>query len=82
MNVRLSPELEDLVREKVETGLCRDETEVIAEALRLLDRFDHSVAGGKERLREALRFGLEDIAEGRFTSIDDEDGLRKFFDEL
>jgi antitoxin ParD1/3/4 len=82
MDVTLSPELEDLVREKVETGLYRDESEVIAEALRLLDRLDQPSAAGEENLRAAIQVGLEDIAAGRFSAIDNEDELRAFFDSL
>ena len=73
MDVRLTPELEDLVREKVETGLYRDESEVVAEALRLLDRVEQGSEPQLDRLREARNMefhGLvagvaDDIGEGR-----------------
>jgi antitoxin ParD1/3/4 len=82
MKLKLAPELEDLVREKVETGLYRDEGEVVAEALRLLDRLDQASAPRREALRAAVRSGLDDIANGRFTTIESEDELVAFFDAL
>ncbi|MEZ6016079.1 MAG: type II toxin-antitoxin system ParD family antitoxin [Planctomycetota bacterium] len=57
MNVNLTPELEDLVRRKVEAGLYNNQSEVIREALRLLAEQD--------RLREAHMDGLQRaLAEG------------------
>lgn len=40
MNVSLTPELEDFVKDKVETGLYTSASEVIRESLRLLNRQD------------------------------------------
>jgi antitoxin ParD1/3/4 len=82
MVVNLSPELQELVREKVESGLYRDEGEVIAEALRLLDRVDQTYAGGEEDLRAAIQKGFDDIAAGRYTVINNEEELIAFFDDL
>jgi antitoxin ParD1/3/4 len=82
MDVTLSPELEDLVREKVETGLYRDETEVVAEALRLLDRVDRSYGDDTQALREAVQKGFDDIAAGRSTTIRNEAELAAFFEDL
>ncbi len=41
MAVTLSPQLEELVRRKVESGLYQSAGEVLEEALRLLDERDH-----------------------------------------
>ena len=57
MNVHLSPELEALVRRKVESGLYNNHSEVIREGLRLIEEQD--------RLREAHMKGLQAaLAEG------------------
>ena len=47
MNVSLTPELERLVKEKVESGLYQTASEVVREALRLLKERDHA----REQLR-------------------------------
>jgi len=41
MNVSLTPELEELVNEKVRSGLYQTASEVVREALRLLKQRDH-----------------------------------------
>jgi antitoxin ParD1/3/4 len=64
MVVTLSPELEDLIREKVASGDYRDEGDVIRRALLLLDeqeRFD--------ALEAALDEGEADLREGRVTVV-------------
>jgi antitoxin ParD1/3/4 len=61
MTISLTPRLEDLIREKVESGLYADADAVLTEALRLLDERDRF-----RRLRAALADGEK--GEGiRFT---------------
>ena len=52
MNVNLTPQLEALVRQKVESGLYGSASEVVREALRLLDEQDRLRAARLEQLRE------------------------------
>ncbi|HSC29149.1 MAG TPA: type II toxin-antitoxin system ParD family antitoxin [Vicinamibacterales bacterium] len=52
MNVSLTPELEELVNEKVRSGLYQTASEVVREALRLLKQRDDEArraAAGDER---------------------------------
>ena len=81
MDVRLTPELEDLVREMVETGLYRDESDVVAEALRLLDRFQSSPSRD-QALREAVQQGIDAIARGDFTRVNSPEELNALFKDL
>jgi antitoxin ParD1/3/4 len=60
MNVKLSPELEELIRQKVESGLYSDASEVVLEAVRQLDERDRRLAW----LRSEVAKGLEDIELG------------------
>jgi antitoxin ParD1/3/4 len=67
MQISLTPELEELVRRKLESGLYGDASEVVREALRLLAARDELDRLKLERLRAALvageRSGLvEDFA--------------------
>ncbi|MGH2533289.1 MAG: type II toxin-antitoxin system ParD family antitoxin [Thermomicrobiales bacterium] len=59
MNVNLTPHLETLVRQKVETGRYNNASEVVREALRLMEERDHL-----NRLRAAIAVGDEQIARG------------------
>ena len=63
MNVSLTPELERLVNEKVESGMYQTASEVVREALRLLKERDHA----REQLRADVQSGFNQLArdEGR-----------------
>src|SRR5205823_11592975 len=66
MNVSLTPELERLVNEKVESGLYQTASEVVREALRLLKERDHA----RERLRADVQAGFDDLARGEGRAYD------------
>ncbi len=59
MNVTLTPELVTMIREKVESGLYNNSSEVVREALRLMERQDR-----EDRLRAALTVGMAEIDRG------------------
>jgi antitoxin ParD1/3/4 len=76
MNVNLTPELERFVQQKVETGRYNSASEVVREALRLLEQ--------KEQLRQLQILELRKrIAEG-LTSLDRGEAVdgEQFLDEL
>lgn len=66
MNVSLTPELERLVNEKVESGLYQTASEVVREALRLLKERDHA----REQLRADVQAGLDQFARGEARAHD------------
>jgi len=76
MVVHLTPELEEFVRAKLETGRYGSEDEVVADALRLLDERDRRLA-----LESALDQGEADLREGRFVEVADGDELKALFSE-
>ncbi|MDA8305575.1 MAG: type II toxin-antitoxin system ParD family antitoxin [Deltaproteobacteria bacterium] len=59
MNISLTPQLEELVKRKVESGLYGSASEVMREALRLLDERDRLQAMRIEELRAEIKKGLE-----------------------
>jgi antitoxin ParD1/3/4 len=60
MNVSLTPKLEGYVKAKVKTGDYNNASEVVREALRLLQREEEEIRERKvARLRKALRTGIE-----------------------
>jgi antitoxin ParD1/3/4 len=61
MNISLTPRLEAMIREKVESGLYNNSSEVVREALRLMEQED---ALKRERLRAAIAVGMNEIARG------------------
>lgn len=64
MNINLTPQLEALVREKVASGLYGSASEVIREALRLLEEQDRIRAIKLEQLRRDIREGIESGSAG------------------
>lgn len=66
MNVSLTPELEQLVNQKVSSGLYQTASEVVREGLRLLIERDQRT----ESLRRDIRAGFEAVARGEYTDYD------------
>lgn len=79
MDVTLTPQLEDLVRQKVETGRYVDASDVIGEALRLLDSHER-LARFRESLVEADR--ELDRGEGEEWSPELMERLKREGDEM
>lgn len=59
MNVNLTPQLEELVRSKVASGLYSSASEVVREALRLLEEQDRLREAKLDQLRSEVRRGLD-----------------------
>ncbi len=59
MNINLTPQLEKLVRSKVASGLYTSASEVVREALRLMDEQDKLRVAKLQQLRSDVRQGLE-----------------------
>jgi len=59
MNVNLTPQLEAMVRAKVSSGLYTSASEVVREALRLLEEQDRLRQIKLDELRREVRKGLD-----------------------
>ena len=66
MNISLTPELEQLVNDKVKTGMYQTASEVVREGLRLLKERDQHV----ELLHRDIRIGFDAVERGEFTDYD------------
>ena len=58
MNVNLTPQLEEMIKKKVASGLYNSASEVVREALRLMEEQDRLRAVKLEQLRQDMRDGL------------------------
>ena len=65
MNISLTPELEKLVQAKVRTGRYNSASEVVREALRLLEQQDSVRAIHLKELRSRIDEGLASLDRGR-----------------
>ena len=64
MNVSLTPQLEAIVRKKVESGMYGNASEVIREAIRIMDQRDQLA-----RLRAELAEADEQIDRGEYVDF-------------
>jgi antitoxin ParD1/3/4 len=64
VNVSLTPELENLVHEKVASGLYLSASEVVREALRLLQERDQLRELQRAELRKQVAEGLQQLDHG------------------
>jgi antitoxin ParD1/3/4 len=67
MNISLTPQLEALVKNKVESGLYGSASEVMRDALRLLEERDRRQFLRVEELRAEIKKGLDS---GESTPLD------------
>ncbi|MFZ5562086.1 MAG: type II toxin-antitoxin system ParD family antitoxin [Pseudomonadota bacterium] len=70
INISLPPELENRVRQRVESGLYGSVSEVVREALRLLDSYEASRHAALSALRGDIEQGMADREAGRVTGFD------------
>lgn len=80
MNVSLTPELEQLVHEKVKSGRYLSASEVIREALRLLEERDKVREMRLEALRKEIAVGIEQGS--RADVIDGEEVFRELREDI
>jgi antitoxin ParD1/3/4 len=73
MNINLTPQLEELVRAKVTSGLYNSASEVVREALRLMEREDQLRAAALRQLRQDIQEGLDSGPAGEL----DVDAIKK-----
>jgi antitoxin ParD1/3/4 len=64
MNVSLTPELEAMIRQQVDSGRYNNASEVVREAFRLLDEHQR-----RQHLRSLLAVGLEQAQRGELVEF-------------
>jgi antitoxin ParD1/3/4 len=70
LNVSLTPQLEEFVREKVNSGRYNSASEVVREALRLMDSYEGLRASALVKLRSDVEAGWQQVEEGKVTDFD------------
>ena len=69
MNVSLTPQLESYVKQKVASGLYNSVSEVMREALRLLEEHDALKDMKLAALRRDLQDGIDELDRGEGTPL-------------
>ena len=73
MNVSLTPQLENYVKQKVAAGKYNSVSEVMHEALRLLEERDVLKEIKLEALRRDIQEGIDELDRGEGTPLNMED---------
>lgn len=83
MHISLTPELENRVKSRVESGLYNNASEVIREALRFMDAHEDWINELKvARLREQLSVGINQLDKGEGFSLASKEALDQLFDDI
>ena len=82
MDIAIPKSLEALVRRKVEEGHYSTESEVVADALRLMQVRDEIAVMKRDRLKDALEQGYQDAAAGRVLELESDDEIDALFASL
>jgi antitoxin ParD1/3/4 len=80
VNVKLTPELKELVQSKVQSGRYESASEVVWEALRLMERRDEGRAAEIQELRNRMDKGLAEARRGE--SADGETFMQGILEDL
>ncbi len=64
MNISLTPELEQYIQKKLDSGLYTSVSEVIRESLRMMYTHDNLQKNQIEQLNQAIELGMEQLNTG------------------
>ncbi len=76
--ITLTDEQEAIVSERIKSGAYKSADEVIAASLNLLKEQEKRT----EAQRREITFGIEDIKQGRFTTVSTDEELDRFADQI
>lgn len=83
MHISLTPELESRLEAKVKSGLYKNASEVIREALRFMEAHEDWVSEVKlTRLREELKIGIDQLDQGKGIKLESKKVLDTLFSDI
>jgi antitoxin ParD1/3/4 len=80
MNISLTPEMEQLVKDKVSSGQYHSVSDVIGEALRLLDERNRLQEQRLAELKAKIQVGIEELERGE--GIDGEEVFAEIEEDI
>ena len=83
MNISLTPELENRIKAKVETGLYNNASEVVREALRFVELHQDWVDALKlAQLKKDINLGIQQLDAGEGIRLDSSDAIDALFNDV
>ena len=70
MNISLTPEMNEWIKQKIKSGMYKSSSELIREGLRLLKFRDEQRAKMVEDLRNELLVGIKQLDAGKSQTLD------------
>ena len=78
MTVEIPPDLQQFVHQVIDNGSFKSETEVVGQALRLLQQRQQKI----EELRREIQPALDQLDRGEGIELKDEEELHLFFEDI
>lgn len=82
MTILLTPELENLIDEKVKSGLYDSPSDVVRQGLQLLNEQDQLREIRLNNLRSEIQKGIDDIRAGRFIRLETKEDFANFAEQI
>lgn len=79
MKVSLTPRLDKFIKDRIKDGRYDSPSEVVRDALLLLEDHEYLRKKKLDRLRADVKKGLDDLRQGRYKKYDRE-GLKRLFE--
>lgn len=81
-NVVLTQHQEELIASLVDSGRYQNASEVLRAGLRLVERDEQHFAAKLQALRKAAQVGWDDLDDGRYVEIANEDDKAALWNEI
>jgi antitoxin ParD1/3/4 len=81
-NINLTEHFNEFVERQVSSGRYSNASEIVREALRLLEEQEQLRQAKLKALRQAARQGLDEIDRGRGMVLKDKKALERFFKDV
>jgi antitoxin ParD1/3/4 len=82
MPIKLSPDLEQYVSEKLSSGRYTCEDELIVEAIRVMRNVEKMLPSAQDDLRREIQLGLDDLDEGRVSEWNVDEMKERLLEKL
>ena len=82
MNITLTPELEALIKKKIESGDYNSPSEVVRDALKLLKEQDQLKELRREEIRREVMKGVEQMKTGEYTTISNKEEAEQMIEKI
>jgi antitoxin ParD1/3/4 len=81
-NINLTEHFDEFIKRQVSSGRYSNASEIVREALRLLEEKEQGRQARLKALRQAAKQGFDEIDQGKGIVLDDQQSIRQFITEI